>query len=322
MEDDKKDLEDFLAGKESKNGEKIFDMWYHSVPDGIHSGIEASQDDLKKELEKIKGRKVIPPLSEKKNYSFYWKAAAVALVIISTGLLLFINKFSASSDSIMLVEQIVPRGKMIHLSLSDGTQVWLNSDTRFRYPKKFNGDEREVYLDGEAFFDVTKDPERPFRIHSKELTTTVLGTSFNVRSYNDEDVQEVAVISGKVSVLHTDKNASKEIKLVPGEKALLTKNSGELRKLLFADFSAYTSWKDGKLIFENAPVSDVISSLERRYDIEIRLQSKAMENCRVTAEFDRLPVERIMYLLSYTLKGKYSVTDSGYLIQGRGCANN
>lgn len=319
MEDDKKDLEDFLAGKESENGKKIYETWYHSVPDGVNSGIDLTQDDLKKELAKIKAGKTIPIHSRKESYAFYWKAAAVALIIISAGLFLFIKNFSAHSGNIVLVEQIVPRGKMIHLSMSDGTQVWLNSDSRFRYPRKFSAGNREVYLEGEAFFDVAKDPKRPFRIHSQDLTTTVLGTSFNLRSYGSEDMQEVAVISGKVSVIHSDTNTSQEIKLLPGEKAQLTKNSGELSKLMFVDYNRYTSWKDGKLIFENTPVSDVISSLERRYDIDIELGSKAMENCRVTAEFDRLPVERIMYLLCYTLKGKYSVTNSGYLIQGHGC---
>lgn len=321
MADDKKDLEDFLGGKESENGKKIFETWYHSVPDGVNSGIEASQDDLKKELANIKGRKIIPIHSRKGNYAFYWKAAAVALIIISTGLLLFIKNFSARSGDVVLVEQIVPKGKMIHLSMSDGTQVWLNSDSRFRYPRKFNAVNREVYLEGEAFFDVARDVNRPFRIHSKDLTTTVLGTSFNVRSYAGEDIQEVAVISGKVSVIHSAINTSKEVKLLPGEKALLTKTNGELSKLMFADYNRYTSWKYGRLIFENTPVSDVIASLERRYDIDIELGSKAMENCRVTAEFDRLPVERIMYLLCYTLQGKYSVTNSGYLIQGHGCTN-
>jgi transmembrane sensor len=322
MEDDKKDLEDFLSGKRSKKGKQIFEAWYESVPERNSSDLDASGDVLKEELKKIKERTIVP-VHVKRTYSFYWKAAAaVALIIVSTGLLLHLRNTRNHPEPVASVEQIVPRGKITHLTLPDGTQVWLNADSKFTYPEKFSDDNREVYLVGEAFFDVKKDPAKPFRIHSENLTTTVLGTSFNVRAYHDDDVQEVAVITGKVSVIHDDKiSSSQEIKLVPGEKALLTKQTGTLNKLKFVNYGPYTSWKEGKLIFENTRVSEVVLSLERRFNIEIKLESESMRDCRVTASFDGLPVERIMYLLCYTLKEKYSVTKTGYLIHGQGCTN-
>ena len=322
MADEKKDLEDFLSGKESEAGKKIFDQWYNSVPEKANPILEASDDVLREELKNIKNPKIVALHSPKKAYSFYWKAAAVALVVLTTGLFLMVEKLSTHSDAIAFAEHVVPRGKLIHLRMSDGTQIWLNSDSRLRYPKKFNEHNREVYLEGEAFFEVAKDPGRPFRIHSDGLTTTVLGTSFNVRSYTDDDVREVAVITGNVSVVHTkDDGSSPEINLRPGEKALLMKGKGEFSKLKFIDQDRYTSWTTGKLIFENAPVSEVIRSLQRRYNLEIRLESESLKNCRVTAEFDQLKIERIMYLLSYALNAKYSKTETGYLIQGPGCIN-
>jgi transmembrane sensor len=320
MADKEKDIKDFLSGKESEEGKKIFDTWYHSFTENRNSELEASEDVLKHELQSIKKRKSTHVIPLRNDYSIYWKVAAIALIIISAGVWLYIQNNSTVPPDLILAEQIVPRGKMVHLTLSDGTEVWLNADSKFRYPENFSNHSREVYLEGEAFFEVTKDPERPFQIHSDGLSTTVLGTSFNVRSYSGDDIREVAVITGKVSVVHPDKDSpAEELRLVPGEKALFSKQTGTFTKSNFTDLDQYTSWREGKLSFVNAPLSEVISSLERKYNISINLGSDSMRNCRVTAEFDKLPPERIMYLLCYTLKAEYSANEHGFLIRGQGC---
>jgi ferric-dicitrate binding protein FerR (iron transport regulator) len=324
MADKKKRLHDFLSGKESEEGKKIFDTWYHSIPENDSTELHASEETLKDELKKIKHKNIVPPKPAQRYLFPYWKAAAVALLVISAGILFYTQRNSVKQqEMITFTEHAVPRGKILHLSLSDGSQVWLNADTKFRCPEKFGAGDREVYLEGEAFFEVSKDPARPFKIHSGRLMTTVLGTSFNIKSYGTDDINEVAVITGKVSVVQTGVNKhSSEIMLQPGQKAVLMKSTGDLSKKIFTDMSHYTSWKNGKLIFENTPIANVIPSLERYYNIEIHLDSEALKSCRVTATFDPMPLEKAMYLLSYTLNAKYTRTGNVYSIKGGRCKSN
>lgn len=325
MADKKKRLQDFLSGKESEDGKKIFEAWYNSVPETDHPELNASEETLRNELAKIKSKnKSIVPLEQdgRNSFQLYWKAAAVALLVISAGILLYVNRSSFKQEEIALTEQYVPKGKLLQLSLADGTQVWLNADTKFRYPEKFGTGDREVYLEGEAFFDVKKDAARPFRIHSGKLTTTVLGTSFNVKAYSADELSEVAVITGKVSVTHmaADQRSS-EVLLQPGQKAILTKGTDLLSKETFNDRDRYTSWKEGKLIFEDAPVGEVISSLGRYYNIDIRL-AESLQSCKVTATFDPMPLEKVMYLLCFTLNAEYDHAGNQYSITGAGCNQN
>lgn len=320
MADKKKELRDFLSGKESEEGKKAFEAWYNSAGDADQPGLKASDETLQKELARIKGKSITVLEHRERNPFVYWKVAATALLIISAGIALYLKRDSLLREQITFVEQVAPKGKVVHLSLSDGSQVWLNADTKFRYPQKFGSRTREVYLEGEAFFEVSKDASKPFRIHSGSLTTTVLGTSFNVKAYGTDELQEVAVVTGKVSVVHEDdRQQSSEVLLQPGQKAVLAINKGKLWKEDFSDLEAYTSWKDGKLIFEDIPVDEVISSLGRFYNIDIQLGSEALRSCRVTATFDPMPLEKVMYLLCFTLNAEYTHTGNSYFITGTGC---
>lgn len=325
MANKKKGLLDFLSGKKSEEGKKIFETWYNSIPETDHPELDASEETLKQELAKIKGKNIVPlEQDERTSFRVYWKAAAVALLVVSAGILMYVKRDYFAKEEIAYTEHYVPKGKLLQLTLSDGSQVWLNSDTKFRYPEKFGSGVREVFLEGEAFFDVSKDPSRPFRILSGgKLTTTVLGTSFNVKAYGNDDVNEVAVITGKVSVVHTTSdNRSSEVLLQPGQKAVLIKAQDLLSREEFSDKDHYTSWREGKLIFEDAPVDQVISSLSRYYNIDIKLSSESLETCRVTATFDPMPLEKVMYLLCFTLNAEYTHTGKKYVITGAGCHPN
>ena len=141
-----------------------------------------------------------------------------------------------------------------------------------------------------------------------------------MKAYGDDDLNEVAVVTGKVSVVHTTSdNRSSEVLLQPGQKAVLMKAQDLLSKEEFSDVDHYTSWREGKLIFEDAPVEEVITSLGRYYNIDIKLSSETLNHCRVTATFDPMPLEKVMYLLCFTLNAEYKHTGKKYTISGAGC---
>ena len=295
----------------------MYDAWYQSFDDSEKPSIsDADSEKIEMELASIKRNNIsLSPSS----FS-YWKIAATFLILaLASGI--FYSNWSSIIDSIdpqVQAEEVTAKGAMAQLTLSDGTQVWLNSETRFRYPEKFKRGAREVYLEGEAYFEVTKDPAHPFVIHSGELSTTVLGTSFNVKAYADESTFEVAVISGNVSV-EKKGYENQKIVLQPKEKAVLNKQSQQLLKQEFSNTGKYVAWKEGRIIAENLAVKDLIAILNRRYDATVVLKYESLGDCRVTAEFESMPLERVLDFLVAILNTKYSRDNGKYVIQGSRC---
>ncbi len=170
---------------------------------------------------------------------------------------------------------IVPKSGEYSLVLSDGSKVWLNSETTIKYPVKFIGKTREVFLSGEAYFDVQKDASRPFIVHNKRADVKVLGTSFNVMSYEDEEKAEITLVSGKVEVLK-----GKEAKrIMPGEQAKIG-NEIEGIKVNKVDTRYYTSWREGVFYFDNANLYDLTRKLSRWYNVEFFFEDNSLKELR------------------------------------------
>lgn len=161
-----------------------------------------------------------------------------------------------------------PRGKDFQVVLADGTRVWLNAETQLRYPAAFDGRERRVELTGEACFEVTRDERRPFVVSAGGMDIRVLGTRFNVRSYDDAD-RHVTLVSGKVEL--TDEVRGSVV-LEPGEDLAYAEN-GE-HAITQVDTTAYTAWTDGMFYFEDAPLEEIMRTLGRWYNVNIDLRSR------------------------------------------------
>ena len=170
-------------------------------------------------------------------------------------------------------ELIVPKGGEFTLTLSDGTKVWLNSQSKIKYPVIFNDITREVYLEGEAYFEVTRDTQHPFHVNVKNgVSIEVLGTSFNVRSYMDENTIETVLEKGSVR-MSQGKDA---VILIPGNKAVYLPN--EPIRLTTVNTELYTAWRHGQYIFMNESVENILKQLSRWYDIEVLLQQRGGKN--------------------------------------------
>lgn len=178
-----------------------------------------------------------------------------------------------------------PRGGEFFITLSDSTKVWLNAESQLKYPVVFLGDIRRVELTGEAFFEVAPNKNKPFQVISGDQIIEVLGTSFNVSSYNDDIEVVTTLLEGKVKINQTfgDK---KSILLSPNEQSILNKENGSIENIK-VDPNHFIAWKSGKFYFKQEKLKDITKVLSRWYDVEIFFVNSVAENIRFTGRFKR-----------------------------------
>ena len=224
------------------------------------------------------------------------------------------------NDQSAMIEKVTQRGQKYTVTLSDGTQIKLNSDSKLVYPKRFDNKKREVFLEGEAFFDVVKDEKRSFIIKSADLTTTVLGTSFNVKAFPQE-ISQVTVATGKVRV--TSGNSQSTIKshlLTRGEQINYNPSSGRIRKNE-VDIERFLAWKDGILNFEEMKLHEAAKILERWYGVTIAFDNESIRHCRIVrGTYKDENLFNVLKSFQYFLGFEYKVVDGNYItIFGNGC---
>lgn len=176
----------------------------------------------------------------------------------------------------------IPRGGQFHLTLPDGTDVWLNSSSSLRFPTAFNGKQRNVTLEGEGYFEVAKNRAQPFVVAVNDATIQVLGTHFNIMAYSDEAALETTLLEGSVKFNKGDK----AMMLKPGQQSRL-KHSGELDLVSHADVSLITAWKTGMQAFKQAPITEIMRQVSRWYDVEVVYQSSPPGDMTFTGEIPR-----------------------------------
>ena len=209
-----------------------------------------------------------------------------------------------------------PRGMKSSLVLSDGSRVVLNALSRISFPHPLEEPYREVHLEGEAFFDIKEDPNRPFRVFTGGMVTTVLGTSFNVRAYPQDSEVRVALATGKVLIDNLDQAAKTQV-LQPGEELVYMKAKDTFHKTRF-DAKEILSWKDNILFFKNADESTVMSRLENWYGVDIELLNKTAKRWSINAEFDDRSLEHVLRTLSYTMAFDFKIAGQQVTIEYRG----
>ena len=210
-----------------------------------------------------------------------------------------------------LIEKISPKGQKLTVKLPDGSVVKLNAGSRVMYPQEFVGHERNVALQGEAFFDVAEHPDKPFVINTDGLITKVLGTSFNVRSYNDEASIRVAVVSGKVEISGPNGKSSvllpTEMGIFEREKASITKDHYDFRKEI--------AWKDGVLYFDKDDLKTVIKKLEMWYGINFEVEKGFRFKGLYSGEFrNNESLEMVLEGISFTSGFDYKLDGDTIMI--------
>jgi len=257
------------------------------------------------------------PQSARKKYSrgiTYMLAAAAVILIAFLIPRNMLTVDESPSGYLALQQMITEKGERATFSLSDGTVVRLNANSRLNIPSEFMGESREVYLSGEAYFEVEHDSKFPFIVHSGEATTKVLGTKFGIRAYPDENQVRIAVSEGKVSLMSAYANgSSNSVWGAPPEKPLTVNEVGILSFVAriiqvtkVQELDLFLGWKDGKLIFKGTPLKQVKVELERWFDIECVIKDKSLETVKLTASFEKgEPLREVLNVISLTMDITY-----------------
>lgn len=229
--------------------------------------------------------------------------------------------------------------------LADGSQIWINACSRLKYPSDMNSNQIDIYLEGEAYFDLKKIKGRNITVHTSDIDIKVIGTAFNLRNYKDEDIIETTLIRGKVEIER--KSGSKDIlELQPSQSASFIKNSNknkeekdfaklyishrentdQTRQIAIKQHSNMVvaksinpelliAWKDGRLSFKNESFENLAKKLEKWYDVKISIMSRELKEARVTGSFNKETIEQVLKALSYPVPFNYKIEKDSVSIE-------
>jgi len=200
------------------------------------------------------------------------------------------------------------RGRKSTIFLRDGSIVYLNAESKIHYPEVFSDSLRVVHLEGEAFFDISRDESRPFVVFSNDVKVSVLGTSFNINAFNENDYVKISLNSGRVSVENRDsgKKADKQkVQLQPGQSVSYSPMQNVFTDITNFDPGLDLGWKDGKIVFKNADIETMISRFERWYNVDFVLQNKPYFEWSYTGEFENQTLQDVLESLSFSQSFEY-----------------
>src|SRR5215204_3293326 len=307
-----------------------------------------SEQKLDFEVDRLMQTIQLQPQQEKRragifqiSYKYRWYAAAAVLIALVTGTLYFLNSSNGTSEkdryiykvqvsSRHLVENINTSDQKAKITLPDGSIVLLAPDSRISYSNSFDTlSTRDVYLSGEAFFTVVRNPERPFRVFSNEIITKVLGTSFTVRSFETDSIIQIIVKTGKVSVYtQASNNSTKEIAskklggiLLTSNQQLVYAKTGQTFQKIIAESPAVIAPEimNQTMAYEDVPLEEVFSQLSKAYGIDIIYDSETLKNCTVTADIRNESFYRQLDLVCEAVGARYELMDGQVVIQSKGC---
>lgn len=214
-----------------------------------------------------------------------------------------------------------PSNAVMLVNLPDGSSVLLSEGSSIRFGKEMNGPERDVYLDGEGFFEVVKNPAKPFLVHTDKLTTRVLGTSFRVRSFPGQEQAEVAVKTGKVAVTADGGNAAQPLMLYPNQRVSLVRKNDKLISSITgpAHIETTTPIETESFDFQFVPVSEAFKTLETHYAVKILFDEEKMSHCTLTASLKDEPFLEKIRLICLATEATFAVEGDKIIISSSGC---
>lgn len=229
-----------------------------------------------------------------------------AAVVIGLFIGLYVNSNKSNQEPVYYAAHS-PRGSVSEMVLPDGSIIFLNSDSRIRYSIDGEKGVREVFLEGEAWFDVEKNLKKPFVVHTPFYDVNVTGTQFNVKAYSSDEYVTTTLEEGQVIIpSSTDFRLAEDLVLKPGEQVVLNKESRELT-VAKVNTKWFTSWKDNKLIFVNMDMKELIVLLERKYGVDIEVKNKSILNLHFDGTIKNETIIEILNVIKRTLPVDYKI---------------
>lgn len=240
-----------------------------------------------------------------------WPVAACLCLTIAGATFFMLSRSTQEGSGNAVVKKFTDKAEHKYLMLPDSTQVWLNASSTINYPEQFGKNKREVYLKGEAFFDVKHAAETPFIIHTGSVTTVVLGTSFNIKAYEGQENVTVSVKSGKVQVMKENKLIST---LTKGQETKVSKVNGA-DKNDKVNNNLVGAWQQGYLAYEDVRFADIISDMERVYNVDITIRNEQLKQVMVITAFSRdIGVKKALDILCKLTAAKLEEKEGQYFI--------
>lgn len=324
-------LPGYLSGELSDQEKVIIDSWRaasHENEMHFQNSLKAWESiPLLHEMEQFNSFEALKKIQDKIKHSGAAKwsniirlaAAILFLPLLGyTGYLAFQNLSLKKMMTEHVVMQTISsrQGMVSQFQLSDGTNVWLNSGSELQFPSIFAGEFREVKVTGEAFFEVAKNKNQPFRVNAKELQVEVLGTSFDVVSYSDEKFSEVILVEGSVNLATNEADKiSVNSKLNPGQRGVYNEVTGKIRTEEVS-VDKYISWRDGNLIFKDDKMDEVVKRLSRWFNVEIFINDPEIKSYIYKATFRNENLVQVLNLLKISAPIDFFITDRKALQNG------
>lgn len=319
-----------LANSASKEEQALLNDWLREKPENKRSFelkrqqweemlLVVDAEDKKRVFADIKNKisqetKVVDfNLRVSKKKSMGWmRIAASVVTFISLGALSYYEISDPFSHLNLIGYDLVEAdaGNQQTQLLADGSTVYLNGDSRLKYKINSEASERQLYLEGEAFFDVARDEAKPFVIGLENSEVQVLGTSFNIKAYPEDGQISTSVITGRVAF---EASKSESLILIPGNKGVLDKDKNSIAKL-DVDNSMDVAWMEKALNFENTSLSELAKSLYRMYGVKVKLTDGSLKNLKITAKFKNENIDEIFKILEMTNEFSYRIEDDVVMI--------
>jgi transmembrane sensor len=248
----------------------------------------------------------------KTNIHIFYRFAAILIVGMAIGAVIL--RYITPKES-LFVSAMAPKGSVSQLVLADSTIVFLNAGSQILYTHKAGDKEREVFLEGEAWFDVAKNINKSFIVHTSTYDVKVTGTKFNVKSYAEDKEVITTLEEGHIRITSSEKiRLQRPITLKPGEQVALDKQSNKIA-VMTVNPSIYTSWKDNKLIFLNMDLAELIILLERKYGVDIQVDDSGILKYHYTGTIKNETILEILDIIKHTLPIEYKIEDQTVHIQ-------
>lgn len=306
-------LDEWL-NQSTKNRELFGQLSTDLYREQLISGMQ--QYDREAALERLNKRIAVSvvPLQRKRSIK---KALLIAAVIAGIIFLPLAYQYRAVINSwfhpLTYKIAMARQGERKILELSDGTKVWLNSGTTLKYPASFDGDTRKITLkSGEAFFEVAHDAHKAFIVNANGADVQVLGTSFEVSAFDQDQEMKVTVSTGKVGVMPAAVHQPATF-LLPGDRAIIDRIHHTLH-LVHVDTADIAAWRSNRLVFADQPLPEVFASLERKYNVHIQIESNRLFTEKVTMRLNNQPIDNVLTALSFANHFKYQKINAQLIV--------